>query len=72
MKVLVVFHSVYGHVRALANTVAAGVQEVPDIELVLRRVREFPENVQHMEQEKGYRTRCTRDCSLYRSARSTI
>jgi len=54
MKVLVVFHSVYGHVHVLANAVAAGVQEVPNVELVLRRVREFPENVQHMEQERGY------------------
>lgn len=54
MKVLVVFHSVYGHVHALANAVAEGVKEVPGVELVVRRVREFPENVQHMEQEKGY------------------
>jgi len=54
MKILVVFHTVYGHVHALANAVAAGVQEVPGVELVLRRVREFPENVRHMEQEKGY------------------
>ena len=54
MKILVVFHTVYGHIHALANAVAAGVQEVPGVELVLRRVREFPENVQHMEQEKGY------------------
>lgn len=54
MKILVVFHSVYGHVHALANAVAAGAQEVPGVELVLRRVREFPETVQHMEQEKGY------------------
>jgi len=54
MKILVVFHTVYGHIHALANAVAAGVQEVPGVELVLRRAREFPENVQHMEQEKGY------------------
>lgn len=54
MKVLVVFHSTYGHVHALANAVAAGVSEVPGVELVLRRVREFPDNVQHMEKEKGY------------------
>jgi NAD(P)H dehydrogenase (quinone) len=54
MKILVVFHTVYGHVNALANAVAAGVQEVPGVELVLRRAREFPENVQRMEQEKGY------------------
>ena len=54
MKILVVFHTVYGHIHALANAVAAGVQEVPGVELVLRRAREFPDNVQHMEQEKGY------------------
>jgi NAD(P)H dehydrogenase (quinone) len=54
MKILVVFHSVYGHIHALANAVAAGVQEVPGVELVLRRAREFPETVQYMEREKGY------------------
>jgi len=54
MKILVVFHTVNCHIHALANAVAAGVQEVPGVELVLRRAREFPENVQHMEQEKGY------------------
>ena len=54
MKILVVFHTVYGHIHALANAVAAGVQEVPGVELVLRRAREFPDNVQRMEQEKGY------------------
>jgi NAD(P)H dehydrogenase (quinone) len=54
MKILVVFHSTYGHVQALAKAVAEGVQEVPGVELVLRRVREFPEYVEHMEKEKGY------------------
>lgn len=54
MKILVVFHSIYGHVQALANAVAEGAQEVPGVEVVLRRVREFPEYVQHMEEEKGY------------------
>jgi NAD(P)H dehydrogenase (quinone) len=54
MKILVVFHSVYGHVQALAKAVAEGVQEVPGVELVLRRVREFPDLVQQMEKEKGY------------------
>jgi hypothetical protein len=39
MKVLVVFHSVYGHIHALLNAVGAGVQEVPGVKLVLRRVR---------------------------------
>lgn len=54
MKVLVVYHSIYGHVQALANAVQEGAQEVAGIEVVFRRVREFPEYVQHMEQEKGY------------------
>ncbi len=54
MKILVVYHSLYGHLRQLANAVAEGVKEVNGVELVLRRVREFPEYVQHIEQEKGY------------------
>jgi NAD(P)H dehydrogenase (quinone) len=54
MKILVVFHSMYGHVQALAKAVAQGVEEVPGVELVVRRAREFPDIVQHMEQEKGY------------------
>ena len=54
MKILVVYYSTYGHVEALAKAVCEGVEEVPGVELVLRRVHEFPEYVQHMEQEKGF------------------
>ncbi len=54
MKVLVVYHSLYGHVQAMAKAVQEGAQEVPGAEVILRRVREFPEYVQHVEQEKGY------------------
>jgi NAD(P)H dehydrogenase (quinone) len=54
MKVLVVYHSVYGHVQSMAKAVQGGAQEVAGVEIVLRRVREFPEYVQHIEQEKGY------------------
>lgn len=54
MKILVVYHSIYGHVQTLAKAVSEGVQEVPGVELVLRRVREFPEVVEHMELEKGF------------------
>lgn len=54
MKILVVFHSVYGHIHALAKAVAEGVQEVPGVELVFRRVHESVETVQFLEQEKGY------------------
>lgn len=54
MKVLVVFHSQYGHTHAMANAVVEGAKQVPGIEVVLRRAREFPEYVQHIEAEKGY------------------
>jgi NAD(P)H dehydrogenase (quinone) len=43
MKILVVYYSRYGHVLALARAVAEGVAVVPGVELVLRRVAEFPE-----------------------------
>ena len=54
MKVLVVYHTVYGHVQALANAVVEGAKEVKGVEVVLRRVREFPDNVQYMQKENGY------------------
>ena len=41
MKILVVYYSLYGHVRQLAQAVAAGVESVPGVELVVRRVQEF-------------------------------
>jgi NAD(P)H dehydrogenase (quinone) len=54
MKVLVVFHTTYGHTETLARAVAEGVTEVEGVQLVLRRVQEFPNIVAHMEGEKGY------------------
>lgn len=53
-KVLIVYHSLYGHVQALAKAVQEGAQDVEGVEVAFRRVREFPEYVQHLEQEKGY------------------
>ncbi len=41
MKILVVYYSLYGHVRRLAQAVTEGVESVPGAELVLRRVKEF-------------------------------
>ncbi len=41
MKILVVYYSLYGHVRKLALAVAEGVASVPGVEFVLRRVQEF-------------------------------
>jgi NAD(P)H dehydrogenase (quinone) len=53
-KVLVVYHSLYGHVQAMAKAVQEGAQEVEGVQVIFRRAREFPEYVQHIEQEKGY------------------
>jgi NAD(P)H dehydrogenase (quinone) len=53
-KVLVVYHSTYGHVLALARAVAEGVADVPGVELVLRRVAESKETIAYMAEEKGY------------------
>ncbi len=61
VKILVVYYSQYGHVQAMAKAIGEGVGEVPGAQLVLRRVREFPENVQHMTQEQGP------DYEVYRS-----
>lgn len=40
MKVLIVYHSLYGHIQHMAEAVAEGVREVPGAEVVLRRVPE--------------------------------
>ena len=46
MKVLVLYYSTYGHVRQMAEAVAAGVDSVPHADAVLRRVPEtLPEAV---------------------------
>lgn len=40
MKVVIVYYSLYGHVRALAEAVAEGVRQVPGAEAVILRVPE--------------------------------
>ncbi len=54
MKLLIVHHSIYGHIKTMAKAVEEGAQEVGDIEVVVRRVREFPEYVEYISKEKGY------------------
>jgi NAD(P)H dehydrogenase (quinone) len=39
-KVLVVYYSMYGHVRGMADAVAEGARDVPGVEVALRRVPE--------------------------------
>ncbi len=45
MKILVVYYSLYGHVLEMAQAVAAGASEA-GVEVMLRRVEEFPEMAQ--------------------------
>jgi len=39
-NVLVVYYSMYGHIRRLADAIAAGAREVPGVEVTIRRVPE--------------------------------
>ena len=39
-KVLVLYHSFYGHIEAMANAVAEGAREVPDVTVDVKRVPE--------------------------------
>src|SRR3954447_12458105 len=45
MKILVVYHTVYGHVLTMAKAVQEGAKSVAGSDVVLRRAREFPETV---------------------------
>jgi NAD(P)H dehydrogenase (quinone) len=40
MKILIVYYSMYGHIKAMAEQVAAGAKEVDGAEVILRRVPE--------------------------------
>jgi len=40
MKLLIVFHSLYGHIAKMAEAVAAGAREVPGIDVTVKRVPE--------------------------------
>ncbi len=53
-KVLVVYHSVYGHVKTLASAVEKGAKEVAETDVVVRRVKEFPDLVAGMKADNGY------------------
>jgi NAD(P)H dehydrogenase (quinone) len=69
MKVLVVYYSLYGHVLQLAQAVVKGVESVPGVEVVLRRVQEFDEVEKDMSrhphaQEVWNRQKDTPVCTL--------
>lgn len=41
MKILIVYYSMYGHTLQLAQAVAEGASQIPQAEVILRRVQEF-------------------------------
>ena len=44
-KILVLYHSMYGHVETLAQVVAEGARQVPGIDVTIKRVAEtMPED----------------------------
>jgi NAD(P)H dehydrogenase (quinone) len=40
MKMLIIFHSMYGHIRAMAEAAAEAAREIPGVDVSLRRVPE--------------------------------
>ena len=54
MKVLVVYHSVYGHVLRLAQAAEEGVKSVSGVEAVFRRAPEFPHTEKELEAGSGH------------------
>jgi NAD(P)H dehydrogenase (quinone) len=53
-KVLIAYHSVYGHVKTLASAVEKGAKEVAGADVAVRRVKDFPDVVAGMKAENGY------------------
>ena len=60
MKVLVVYHTTYGHTLQLARAVEAGVKSVAGVEAVFRRAPEFPHVEKELEAGDGYATKSGR------------
>jgi NAD(P)H dehydrogenase (quinone) len=52
MKVLVLYYSMYGHILKMAQAVKEGAQSVKGVEVVFRRVAEFPEDEEKIQKSK--------------------
>src|SRR3954453_7718368 len=61
MKILIVYHTTYGHTLQLARAIEAGVKYVPGIEAVFRRAPEFPHVEKELEAGDGYATKIWKD-----------
>ena len=61
MKVLIVYHTTYGHTLQLARAVAEGVASVAGVEAVLRRAPEFPHVEKELEAGDGHASKVWRE-----------
>jgi len=61
MKVLIVYHTTYGHTLHLARAVEEGVKSVAGIEAVFRRAPEFPHVEKELEGGDGHATQIWKD-----------
>ena len=61
MKVLVLYHTVYGHILQLARAVEEGVKTVTGVDVVFRRAPEFPHREKELEAGDGYETTIWRE-----------
>lgn len=61
MKILIVYHSLYGHTLQLARAVEEGVKSVSGVEAVFRRAPEFPHTEKELEAGEGYATKVWRE-----------
>jgi NAD(P)H dehydrogenase (quinone) len=61
MKVLIVYHTVYGHTLLLARAIEEGVKSVSGVEAVFRRAPEFPHVEKELESGEGYATKIWRE-----------
>jgi NAD(P)H dehydrogenase (quinone) len=52
MKILVLYYSMYGHILQMAQAVKEGAQSVKGVEVIFRRVAEFPENEEKIQNSK--------------------
>src|SRR6202047_451271 len=61
MKVLVLYHTIYGHTLQLARAVEEGVKSVAGVEALFRRAPEFPHVEKQLEASDGYETKIWRE-----------
>jgi NAD(P)H dehydrogenase (quinone) len=61
MKVLVLYHTIYGHTLQLARAVEEGVKSVAGVEALFRRAPEFPHVEKELEASDGYETKIWRE-----------